>query len=240
MDVNDCMQRVIFASKQTERQMFLSEHAAMEAKGLRIAKINEKHIWRHGPKIINDLRNRRLKVFLDGKYCNTEDELREIITEIAPFKPTMVNCMAESGLGPMTAFAQVCTDNDIIPVAVTVLTTKTDAECKAMYGRTCAEQVMFYAKQAVKAGITTIVCSGLELSLLKNDPATKDVNTIVCGARSKGTPRGNQKRTVTPKQLFQSGGTYGVFGTELTYAGDPVENLEQLRFQLGHEKSATL
>ena len=181
-------------------------------------KVNPIHLVAVGYHIIQDLRKIGLKVFVDPKYFNTEKVLGRTAAAACKYGLDMLNCGASSGVKAMRAFAAECASNesDRLSIAVTVLTTIDDEECRETYnGRTALEQVMVFAKQAARAGMSGIVCSGLELPSLKSDPQTKNLITVVPGIRDGLDSAGDQSRIVTPFRGFAAGADYEVIGSSL-------------------------
>lgn len=153
--------------------------------------------------------------FLDGKFCNTDDILADTATEAAKHRPTMMNCMADVGPAALKRFADVCRDQDIISLAVSVLTTKDDAMCTTQHnGRTAKEQVLFYAHEWIApAGLNGMVCSAQEASVLRASGYTGLL--VTPGIRFADSAAGDQRRVMTPAEAIKAGSDFIVMATDI-------------------------
>jgi orotidine-5'-phosphate decarboxylase len=127
--------------------------------------------------------------------------------------------------------AQQQTKPDLLLLGVTVLTSM-DAAALAEIGVSAAPeaQVARLARLATEAGLRGLVCSPLEVSLLRTQlPA--DVQLITPGIRPASevgdrcaSPGGSddQKRTLTPAEAARVGANYIVVGRPILKAKDPA------------------
>src|SRR5665811_856898 len=106
--------------------------------------------------------------------------------------------------------------------AVTALTSFTPDEVKQIYNREVDELVLIMAKLAKEAGVAGLVCSPLELHLLRKYPEFKDLKLVVPGIRSVGADANDQNRISTPREAIQNGADYLVIGRQITKADDPA------------------
>jgi orotidine-5'-phosphate decarboxylase len=86
---------------------------------------------------------------------------------------------------------------------------------------TPAEQVMRLARLAIEAGADGLVCSALEVAMLRQalGPAVK---LVVPGIRPEGAASGDQARTMTPAGAIAAGADWIVVGRPITGARDPA------------------
>jgi orotidine-5'-phosphate decarboxylase len=115
------------------------------------------------------------------------------------------------------------TKPDLLLLGVTVLTSM-DAAALAEIGVPTAPdaQVARLARLATDAGLRGLVCSPLEVQLLRSQlPA--DVQLITPGIRPAGESGGDdQKRTLTPAEAARVGANYIVVGRPILKAKDPA------------------
>ena len=83
-----------------------------------------------------------------------------------------------------------------------------------------AEQVLRLGRLAIEAGADGLVCSPLEVAMLRQalGPAVK---LVVPGIRPEGAASGDQARTMTPAQAIAAGADWIVVGRPITAARDP-------------------
>ena len=119
-------------------------------------------------------------------------------------------------------------ETGVIVYAVTVLTSLDEAEVREIYGRSIEDQVVYFAKQAKKAGVTGIVCSPKELALLSSYSELDSLEFIVPGVRSLGVSNDDQVRVDTPANAIRNGATRLVIGRQVTKAEDPIAALDAI------------
>src|SRR5438477_92290 len=118
--------------------------------------------------------------------------------------------------------AQEKTNPNLLLLGVTVLTSTDDAGLKEIgVNATSAEQVARLGKLAADSGLRGLVCSPLEVELLRKTlPA--DVQLITPGIRPASDAVGDQKRIMTPADAARAGSTYIVVGRPILQAPDPA------------------
>lgn len=86
---------------------------------------------------------------------------------------------------------------------------------------------MRMAQLAQDSGLNGVVCSALEIELLRN-ACDKNFELMVPGIRPAGSAKGDQKRVMTPPEAVQKGATHLVIGRPITGADDPAEAAQQI------------
>jgi orotidine-5'-phosphate decarboxylase len=86
---------------------------------------------------------------------------------------------------------------------------------------TPAEQVLRLARLTQAAGLPGVVCSALELPMLRREFGS-DFLTLVPGIRPAGAAAGDQKRIMTPAQAAAAGANYIIVGRPIVAAPDPA------------------
>ena len=191
--------------------------------------------YRYGPAIVDEMRARGLRVFLDLKLHDIPFQIRG-----AAFSASLTGAdilsihglggaqmIAEGRAGAEEAAAERGGERTRL-VAISVLTSM-DAEALASIGveRPVAEEVSTLASLAVEAGADGIVCSPQEAAdmraLLGPDAL------IVCpGVRPAGADVGDQKRIATPAAAIAAGASKLVIGRPITAATDPAAAFESI------------
>jgi orotidine-5'-phosphate decarboxylase len=105
-------------------------------------------------------------------------------------------------------------------LAVTVLTSLDPGDLGAIgVAGAPAEQVLRLGRLAVAAGADGLVCSPLEVALLR-EALGSAVKLVVPGIRPQGTAAGDQARTMTPARAVAAGADWIVVGRPITGASD--------------------
>jgi orotidine-5'-phosphate decarboxylase len=113
-------------------------------------------------------------------------------------------------------------------LGVTVLTSMdanqlSNAGADANVGR----QVERLASLAVKAGLRGLVCSPLEIALLRQIlPA--EIRLVTPGIRTGAEAKDDQKRVLTPKEAMEAGANWLVIGRPICAAENPREAAERI------------
>ena len=84
-------------------------------------------------------------------------------------------------------------------------------------------------KDAIKAGVDGIVCSGHELEAIKGVRGSKKLIKVVPGIRPTGyTEKDDQKRKITTNEALKAGADYLVIGRPITQSKNILKALEQI------------
>jgi orotidine-5'-phosphate decarboxylase len=120
-------------------------------------------------------------------------------------------------------------------LAVTVLTSLTEPEVAAAWGRAggvdLSTDVLRLAAAASRAGAHGVVCSGLEAAAVR-DRFGDRLAVLVPGVRMEGGATHDQSRVVTPQQAAAAGARYVVIGRAVTVAADPRTAMEHVAASL--------
>ena len=109
-------------------------------------------------------------------------------------------------------------------LGVTVLTSMDDTGLNEIGVPGAAQnQVARLAKLAVASGLKGLVCSPLEVALLRS-VLTNEVQLVTPGIRPAGESGGDdQKRVLTPREAAAAGASYIVVGRPILKASDPAQ-----------------
>ncbi len=164
-------------------------------------------------------------VFLDLKLHDIPNTVAGAVRAVLPLAPRMLTLHAAGGAAMIAAARQAAeAAGEARPVllAVTVLTSLDGAALAAtgVIG-TPAEQVLRLARLALAAGADGLVCSPLEVAMLRAalGPGPK---LVVPGIRPAGAAVGDQARVMTPRAAVAAGADWIVIGRPITGAADPA------------------
>lgn len=137
-----------------------------------------------------------------------------------------ISVHASGGRVAMKAAVEACGPNGAKPLAITALTSLSDAECKEMYGADRKTVVKRFATWAGECNMAGVVCSPLELEILKDHPMTtadgRKMLKVVPGIRPEWARTHDQKATATPFEAIRDGADYLVIGRPITKAPSAI------------------
>ena len=196
-------------------------------------KIGMELYYAAGPQIVQQLKQRGHKVFLDLKLHDIPNTVEKAMRVLAGLGADMCNVhaagtkkMMEAGLRGLTEGSE--TQERPLLIAVTQLTSTSQEQMAEdiLIDRPMEEVVASYAASAKAAGLDGVVCSPLE-SPAVHDRLGKDFFTVTPGVRLAGDDAGDQSRVTTPAKAKELGSDYIVVGRSITAAADPLAAYEQ-------------
>ncbi len=195
-------------------------------------KIGKQLFTRHGPQSLALLKQMGKRVFLDLKFHDIPNTVAQAVRSAAAIGADMTNVHASGGPVMLQAAAQAGIESGILVVAVTVLTSL-DADELAATGipDTPEQQVRRLAALSQANGIAGVVCSGQEISPLREQCGT-DFLLVVPGIRPAGSTDDDQKRIMTPAQAAQAGADYIVVGRPVRNAEYPQKAAKGIQAEL--------
>jgi orotidine-5'-phosphate decarboxylase len=176
-----------------------------------------------GNKIVQQLRDRGFKVFLDLKLHDIPNTVAGAVRSTTHAGASLLTIHASGGAAMMTAAAEAAAaPGSPRLLAVTVLTSM-DANELAGIGVSAspADQVLRLAKLAQKSGIDGMVCSAEEVAILRKETGPQTL-LVIPGIRPAGSAVEDQKRIATPAQAIVDGASLLVVGRPITRAVDPA------------------
>ena len=164
-------------------------------------------------------------IFLDVKLHDIPNTVAGGIRAVLPLGPRMVTIHAAGGAAMIRAArdaAETAGASRPLILAVTVLTSLDDADLRAIgVPDPAPTQVARLARLAVASGADGLVCSPLEVALLRRELGP-DVTLVVPGIRPAGADAGDQARVMTPPQAIAAGASWIVIGRPITGAANPA------------------
>lgn len=173
-------------------------------------------------------------VFCDAKIIEIPVKSLKIAETYLKYKPFMLNIMAgacstgrwisedKDQTDALARFAEACHEVKTRSCVVTVLTSKTDSLCTFEFGRNALDQVIKYVEFAHSAGITDIVCSPKEASIIRGYSKFNDMWINTPGVRLPDSSKDDQARVTTPFQALKHGANRLVIGRDLTRGDDDI------------------
>lgn len=228
----------IIIALDCDRETALDLADKLEGKAIWV-KVGMTLFYRYGPTIVDEMRARGLRVFLDLKLHDIPFQIHG-----AAFSASLTGAdiLSIHGLGGADMIAQGRAGCEEAAserggertrlVAISVLTSM-DQEALASIGveAPVAEEVARLASLAVGAGSDGIVCSPQEAAEMRA-LLGPDALIVTPGVRPAGADVGDQKRIATPAKAIADGASKLVIGRPITAAADPVAAFEAIVSEL--------
>jgi orotidine-5'-phosphate decarboxylase len=183
-----------------------------------------------GPAVVQMLRSRQKRIFLDLKFHDIPNTMAGACRSAARYGVDLLTVHATAGAAALVAAQQAAiagaTAAGVSPpnlIAVTVLTSISAPVLARELGVAAPLEthVQTLAQLTQTSGLSGIVCSPQELAAVRS--ACPGEFLLVCpGVRPDWADRGDQARTMTPRQALEAGATYLVIGRPITQATDPA------------------
>jgi orotidine-5'-phosphate decarboxylase len=165
-------------------------------------------------------------IFLDLKLHDIPNTVAGAVRAVLPLAPRMLTVHAAGGaamVGAARHAAEAAGAARPMILAVTVLTSLHEADLAATgVPGPPAAQVLRLARLAVAAGADGLVCSPLEVAMLRDALGTGPA-LVVPGIRPAGSAAGDQARTMTPEEAVAAGADWIVVGRPITAAPDAAQ-----------------
>ena len=220
--------RLIVALDGMGPEQALAFAAALPA--LRWVKVGLELFVAAGPSVVQQLRDRDKRVFLDLKFHDIPATMAGACRSAARLGAELITVHACAGGEALRAAqsaaqegAAAAGQSEPTLLAVTVLTSWEPAAFARELA--VAEPLEGYvprlARLAVDAGIGGCVCSPLEVGRLRA-LLPESFTLVTPGIRPAGASRGDQRRVMTPSEAIAAGASRLVIGRPITAAADPA------------------
>ena len=176
---------------------------------------------RNGRKFIGNLKNKI--TFGDYKLADIPNTCVSTVKAVKDLKLNYITIHISSGLHALKAVKKVARSTKI--VGVTVLTSLTNKSLREIgFNKDVEKVVLNQARLATKANLDALVCSPLEIKIVKK-VFKKEI--ITPGIRFSREKKDDQQRVMSPKEALKNGATSLVIGRSLT-KGNIKKNIQRL------------
>ena len=200
---------------------------------LSLFKIGNQLFTREGPAIVKAARAEGVDIFLDQKWHDIPQTVAHAVKSAVALDVHYVTVHASGGLEMLQAAQEAVKGSRTEILAVTVLTSLDDSALRQIgYQRGAAEQVVHFARLAVQAGVSGLVCSPHEIDLIRTQ-VPEPVTLVTPGVRSGSEATQDQKRTLSAAEALKRGANHLVIGRPITKAADPVAATQAIMAECG-------
>lgn len=190
-------------------------------------KIGMELFYAEGGGIVNTLKKRGHKIFLDLKLHDIPNTVKKTMKVLSGYGVDMINLHAAGTKAMMSAALEGVTRPDgsrPLVIAVTQLTSTGEGALndELLISSSMEETVIKYAQNAREAGLDGVVCSPREASTV-HKACGIDFITVTPGIRFEDKSDDDQVRIATPAFALQAGCDYIVVGRPITASNNPVD-----------------
>ncbi len=190
-------------------------------------KIGSRLFTNEGPALVRALVEQGDRVFLDLKYHDIPSVVGSALRAASELGVWMATIHTAGGIAMMRAAKDSAGDNGTLVIGVTVLTSFSQTDLKAIgVPQPIEDQVDAMAELAAEAKIDGVVASPLEIPRLRKQRGS-DFLIVTPGIR-KHVQNDDQTRTLSAQEAVQAGASYLVVGRPIIEAKDPRKAAEVL------------
>jgi orotidine-5'-phosphate decarboxylase len=216
LDFSDQQQAIEFARKVTPDQCRL--------------KVGKELFTSAGPALVEELVGCGYDIFLDLKFHDIPNTVRQASSAAAKLGVWMLNVHALGGASMMQAAREgieIVAKRPFL-VAVTVLTSMSASDLENLgIAKPLPEVVDDLARSAISNGLDGVVCSAREAPALRASIGESAL-LVTPGIRPDWASADDQQRIATPQQALAGGSSYLVIGRPITRHKDPAQALEMI------------
>ncbi|WP_240375226.1 orotidine-5'-phosphate decarboxylase [Bacillus piscicola] len=191
-------------------------------------KIGMELFYKEGPALVQEWKAKGHHIFLDVKLHDIPNTVKSAARQLASLHVDLITVHAAGGMKMMEAAREgieagtPASETTPDCVAVTQLTSTSEAVMQNELGiaQSLEETVIHYAKNAKKAGLQGVVCSALEVPMIK-EKVGPTFETVTPGIRLKENENNDQERVVTPERARELGSDAIVVGRSIIQAENP-------------------
>tara|TARA_E500000178_G_scaffold355008_1_gene426044 strand:- start:1079 stop:1780 length:702 start_codon:yes stop_codon:yes gene_type:complete len=202
---------------------------------LKWVKVGLQSYLRDGPDLLSEIAGMGKQIFLDLKLHDIPNTMSKALESLSSLPINMLTVHATAGPDALSKCSKEAKTMmpEVTLLAVTVLTSMDKGNLSAIgVDSPVEEQVIKLATLASESGIGGVVCSPLELEILR--PALPPETKLVTpGIRPSGSDHGDQKRIMTPSQAHRAGADYLVIGRPILAAPEPSDALAKIIGEMG-------
>jgi len=193
-------------------------------------KIGHEFFYNFGIKGYKEIYNICPKIFLDLKLHDIPNTVQKGLKAISKLNPIFTTIHISGG-DEMQKFSVLKNNKKILILGVTVLTSLDEKQTLKYYKEKNVNiLVKKFAKYAKKNNLRGLVCSPLEINIVRKEVGGKMI-LVVPGIRpnkKSSSNKDDQKRTLTPKEAIDLGADFLVIGRPIIESINPLETIKKI------------
>ena len=188
-------------------------------------KIGLQYITQRSPEEIRELSKFKKPIFYDAKFFDIKNTLVESIKSLKNLNVDYATVHLLNGLDALKSANKAAQEINLNLLGVSVLTSFDDEDLASLgFRNKVKDQVKILIKIAMEADLHGVICSPLEIKMIKE--IAPKLKCFTPGIRI-GNTKDDQKRTMTANEAIKEGSDYLIIGRPIT-KGDPQENIKNI------------
>ena len=188
-------------------------------------KIGLQYITQRSSEEIRELSKFKKPIFYDGKFFDIKNTLVESVKSLKNLSVNYATVHLLNGLDALRAANQAAQEINLKLLGVSVLTSFEDEDLKSLgFKNNIKDQVKRLIKIAMEANLYGVICSPLEIKMIKE--IAPKLKCFTPGIRI-GNTKDDQKRTMTANEAIMEGSDCLIIGRPIT-KGNPKENIKSI------------
>lgn len=188
-------------------------------------KIGLQYITQRSPEEIRQLSKFKKPIFYDGKFFDIKNTLVESIKSLKDLNISYATVHLLNGLDALKAANQAAQEINLNLLGVSVLTSFSNQDLKSLgFNNKVEDQVKKLIKVAIEANLYGVICSPLEVKMIKK--IAPKLKCFTPGIRMENA-KDDQKRTMNANKAIKEGSDCLIIGRPIT-KGNPKENLKNI------------
>ena len=188
-------------------------------------KIGLQYITQRSPEQIRELSKFKKPIFYDGKFFDIKNTLIESVKSLKNLNVSYATVHLLNGLDALKAANRAAQEINLNLLGVSVLTSFNDEDLENLgFHNKVEDQVKKLIKIAMEANLYGVICSPLEIKMIKE--IAPKLKCFTPGIRM-GNTKDDQKRTMGANEAIKEGSDCLIIGRPIT-KGNPKENIKNI------------
>ena len=197
-------------------------------------KIGHEFFYNFGISGYKNIYNICPRIFLDLKLHDIPNTVQKGLKAISKLKPIFTTIHISGG-DDMQKSSILKKNKKTNILGVTILTSLDKKQTLKYYKeKNINNLVKKFANYAKKNNLSGLVCSPLEINIVRNEVGKKMI-LVVPGIRPNkrsSSKKDDQKRTLTPKEAINLGADFLVIGRPITESPNPLETIKEINISI--------
>ena len=188
-------------------------------------KIGLQYITQRSPDEIRELSKFKKPIFYDGKFFDIKNTLIESIKSLKNLNIDYATVHLLNGVDALKAANLAAKEINLNLLGVSVLTSFNDKDLENLgFNNKVEDQVRRLIKIAMEANLHGVICSPLEIKMIKE--IAPNLKCFTPGIRM-ADAKDDQKRTMNANEAIKEGSDCLIIGRPITQ-GNPKENIKSI------------
>ena len=188
-------------------------------------KIGLQYITQRSPEEIRELSKFKKPIFYDGKFFDIKNTLVESVKSLRSLNVNYATVHILNGLDALKSANKAAQEINLKLLGVSVLTSFSDKDLESLgFNGKVEEQVKRLINIAVESNIFGVICSPLEIKMIKK--IAPNLKCFTPGIRMENE-KDDQKRTMSANEAINEGSDCLIIGRPIT-KGNPKENIKKI------------